>query len=374
LTPLSRSGYNLIPGIQAPAGSGTRDLHEHFHALIGGQRKGPWAAIQRLGLWMLSVPYGVGVRLRNQAFDRGWRKVEAAPVPVISVGNLTTGGTGKTPCVEHIARFYRELGLRVAILSRGYGARTGMNDEALLLEQNLPDVPHLQGADRVSLARTAVEELESEVLLLDDGFQHRRIRRDLDIVLIDATNPWGHGYLLPRGLLREPVRGLKRAGLVLLTRCDLATPDAIAAIRQRAKPFAPHVPVVESVHEPAAWQSASAQEMSIEALRGRRVAAFCGLGNPEGFRQTLERVGVAVVAWRVFPDHHAYSREDVDDLRRWAREQPAEVILVTTQKDLVKIGLDRLGERELWALRIRLRIRADQSVFEETLRRVLPGM
>src|SRR5439155_4635434 len=127
---------------------------------------------------------------------------------------------GNTPCVEYLARHYRDLGLRVAVLSRGYGAREGRNDEALVLEANLPDVPHLQGADRVALARIAVEELESNVLVLDDGFQHRRLARDLDVVLIDATEPWGYGYLLPRGLLRESPRGLKRAGAVLLTRCD----------------------------------------------------------------------------------------------------------------------------------------------------------
>src|SRR5262249_5942270 len=143
-----------------------------------------------------------------------------APVPVVSVGNLTVGGTGKTPCVEYVARFYRQLDRRAAILSRGYGSAGGHNDEALLLEENLPDVPHLQGADRVALAAAAVEELESEVLILDDGFQHRRLVRDLDVVLVDASNPWGYGYLLPRGLLREPKSSLRRASVVLLTRCD----------------------------------------------------------------------------------------------------------------------------------------------------------
>jgi tetraacyldisaccharide 4'-kinase len=215
-------------------------LHDAFHALIGGHRKGLWPTLERLGFWTLSLPYGLGVRLRNGAFDRGWRRSESAPVPVVSVGNLSVGGTGKTPCVETVARFYRSLDLRVAILSRGYGAQAGMNDEALVLEQNLPDVPHLQGADRTALAQVAVEELESEVLVLDDGFQHRKLRRDLDLVLIDATNPWGHGYLLPRGLLREPVGGLKRAHVVLLTRCDQVAPEAIREIRTRAERLAPH--------------------------------------------------------------------------------------------------------------------------------------
>jgi tetraacyldisaccharide 4'-kinase len=160
--------------------------------------------LQRLGLRAVSVPYGLAVRVRNWLYDRGWKRVVRAAVPVVSVGNLTLGGTGKTPCVEYVARFYRRLDLRVAILSRGYGSRAGRNDEALVLEENLPDVPHLQGPDRAALAAIGVEELESEILVLDDGFQHRRLARDLDLVLIDATEPWGYGYLFPRGLLREP--------------------------------------------------------------------------------------------------------------------------------------------------------------------------
>src|SRR5207244_12530469 len=128
------------------------------------------------------------------------------------------GGTGKTPCAEFVARFFRQLDLRVALLSRGYGSQAGRNDEALVLEENLPDVPHLQGPDRAALAQVAVEELDSEILVLDDGFQHRRLHRDLDIVLIDATCPWGYGHLLPRGLLREPISSLKRAHVAMLTR------------------------------------------------------------------------------------------------------------------------------------------------------------
>jgi tetraacyldisaccharide 4'-kinase len=345
-------------------------LHEHFHALIRGQRKGPLPTLQRLGLWTLSFPYGLGVRLRNAAFDRGWRPIEAAGVPVVSVGNLTTGGTGKTPCVEWIARFFRERGRRVAILSRGYGAPTGMNDEALVLEQNLPDVPHLQGADRAALARIAVEELESEVLILDDGFQHRRLRRDLDVVLIDATNPWGHGHLLPRGLLREPISGLKRAHIVVFTRCDLVSEETLAELRRRVQQTAPHAPIVESTHRPAAWRNAAGIEQAVEAMRGRPVAAFCGIGNHDGFRQTLGQLGLEVTAWRTFPDHHAYSRHDVDDLRRWARQQPPDAALVTTQKDLVKINVDRLGDRALWALRIELRVLANADALREKLQAV----
>ena len=171
---------------------------------------------------------------------------------MVGVGNLTLGGTGKTPCVEYVADLYRQHEYRVAILSRGYRGEhneTGRNDEAMLLEENLPDVPHLQGRDRAALAATAVEELESEVLVLDDGFQHRRLARDLDIVLIDATNPWGFGYLFPRGALREPVSGLRRAGVVMITRADRASSEAIETMRQRIRHYA-SVPIVQTRHQP----------------------------------------------------------------------------------------------------------------------------
>src|SRR5262245_21936169 len=187
--------------------------------------------LARLGLRVASWPYGLGVRTRNALFDRGWKTVHRAAVPVVSVGNLTLGGTGKTPCVEYVARFYRELGQQVAILSRGYGAEAGRNDEAMLLEENLPDVPHLQDRDRVAVAERAVEELESEILVLDDGFQHRRLRRDLDIVLIDATRPPTRDHLFPRGTLRESASGLKRAGAILLTRCDQVPASDVEATR-----------------------------------------------------------------------------------------------------------------------------------------------
>ncbi|MDR3633688.1 MAG: tetraacyldisaccharide 4'-kinase, partial [Isosphaeraceae bacterium] len=192
-----------------------------FLRLIRGEAKGFLAALARAGLSLASWPYGAGVALRSLAFDHGWKAAQRVAVPVVAIGNLTVGGTGKTPMVEWVARWYRQKGVRVAILSRGYGQTKGLNDEGRVLEENLPEVPHLQDGDRVRLAQIAVEELEAELLVLDDGFQHRHLGRDLDIVLLDALEPFGLGRLLPRGLLREPVRSLRRAGVVVLSRADL---------------------------------------------------------------------------------------------------------------------------------------------------------
>ena len=346
-------------------------MQPYFHALIRGEHQGMWPTIQRGGLRLASAVYGLGVRLRNQGYERGWKNRTQASIPVISVGNLTLGGTGKTPCVEYIARFFRQHERRVAILSRGYGSETGRNDEALVLEENLPDVPHLQGADRVELARVAVEELESEVLVLDDGFQHRRLKRDLDLVLLDATCPWGYGHLFPRGLLREPPQSLRRANMILLTRCDQVLPAAVTQLRHEVSRWAPHVPIAETTHHPAAWVNANHATADVAALRGRTAAGFCGLGNPEAFRRTLEQLGLNVIAWRTYPDHHGYTRDDVEQLRAWARALPPDTLVATTQKDLVKICLDRLADKELWALQIQLEVTSGRENLERMLMSVI---
>jgi tetraacyldisaccharide 4'-kinase len=292
-------------------------------------------------------------------------------VPVVSVGNLTAGGTGKTPCVEHVARFYRALDLCVAVLSRGYGAQAGPNDEALVLEDNLPDVPHLQGPDRAALARVAAEELDSEVLVLDDGFQHRRLARDLDLVLVDATDPFGGGHLLPRGLLREHPRGLRRAQFILLTRCDQASPAEVDRLSQRVARLAPGVPVARTRHEPVELVNSDGETAPLDLLRGQRVLAFAGVGNPDAFRRTLGALGAEVADFRAFADHHPYTRADVDGLHAWGRAWPHEGFLVTTQKDLVKLRLARLGGRPLWAVRVRLGFETGQDVLERMLRAVV---
>jgi tetraacyldisaccharide 4'-kinase len=339
----------------------------YFHALVSGRTRGPWAGLQRGGLRLAAIPFGWATRLRNALFDRGWKRVYRAAVAVVSVGNLTLGGTGKTPCVEYVACYYLDQGLRVAVLSRGYGAAAGCNDEALVLEENLPDVPHLQGADRVALAQTAVTELESEVLVLDDGFQHRRLARDLDVVMVDATNPWGHGYQFPRGLLRESPAGLRRAQVVLLTRCDQVPGEQRDQLRATISRLAPHAVVAESVHQPLELQDGDGTCRQLDLLRDRPVAAFCGLGNPAAFRRTLLDLGANVRTFRTFPDHHPYSRTDVEALRFWARQLASDAVVVTTQKDLVKLRLSQLGGRALYALRIRLHVTKGQESLDQQL-------
>ncbi len=339
--------------------------------LIRGERHGPLASTARFTLGLAAMGYALGVAARNQAFDRGWRPIRHAAVPVVSVGNLTLGGTGKTPTVEYVARWYRARGIRVAILSRGYGQQVGLNDEGRVLEENLPDVPHLQDRDRAGLARVAVEELESELLVLDDGFQHRRLARDLDIVLIDALDPFGLGKLFPRGLLREPVGALRRAGLVLLSRADLVAGSDRVAIRHEAQRRAGPLRWVEARHAPLDLVDAAGQVRPLDDLGRCKVAAFCGIGNPEGFRRTLAGRCDSLLGFRVFPDHHPYSAADMADLADWSGGLGADLVL-TTQKDLVKLRAATLGSIPLSALRIGLEITEGAALFDESLARLLP--
>ncbi len=319
---------------------------------------------------MASLPYGAAVAWRNRQFDTGRRPIQRVDVPVISVGNLTVGGTGKTPMVEWLARWFRAQDIRVVVISRGYGAEAGaQNDEALELEQKLPDVPHLQNPDRVAAAHTAIEEFESQLILLDDGFQHRRIERDLNLVLIDALEPFGYGHLLPRGLLREPVANLRRADAVVLTRADAVTPQVREQIRSQIEAWTGSAAWIEVAHRPVALRDHAGREAPLDSLAGQRIGAFCGIGNPAGFRHSLAAAGFELVELREFPDHHAFDGRDVASLDRWLQTLDVEAV-VCTHKDLVKIGTAQIGRYPLWALQIGIELISDPEPLEARLRSI----
>lgn len=326
-----------------------------FRDLVSGRRRGLGGALARLAMGAASVPYGWAIRIRNRGYDRGTKEIHRASVPVLSVGNLTVGGTGKTPMVEWLARQLRQRNIRVAILSRGYGAEQGsLNDEALELELSLPDVPHLQNPDRAAAAQIAVDELATQLLLLDDGFQHRRLARDFDLVLLDATEPFGFDRLLPRGTLREPLIGLRRAQAVVLSRADMIDAAARQQVRTRVARLAPQVVWAEVEHRPAALVDSAGACRGLEELRGQSILAFCGIGNPAGFRHTLEGLGCQIAAWREFPDHHNYTREDVEELAQLVRTSGGRVA-VCTRKDLVKLRVPTVGGAPLRAVSVELR-------------------
>jgi tetraacyldisaccharide 4'-kinase len=269
--------------------------------------------------------------------------------------------------VEWIARHGRQQGVRVAILSRGYGAEQGgMNDEALELELALPDVPHLQNPDRAASAKVAMEELASQLLVLDDGFQHRRLARNLDIVLLDATEPFGFDHVLPRGTLREPISGLRRAQVVVLSRADMIEPPQREALRQRAMQYCPAAAWCEIEHRPSALLDSTGAQFPLSDADQEPVAAFCGIGNPAGFRHTLDSLGAKVVAWREFPDHHGYTRSDVDELAEMASQSGATLTLCT-RKDLVKLRVPTLGGAPLRAVGVELRFLCGEAEMKRAL-------
>ncbi|TWT42462.1 tetraacyldisaccharide 4'-kinase [Botrimarina hoheduenensis] len=333
-----------------------------FYELVSGRRRGLAAAAARVGLALLEGPYRLGVWWRNRRYDRQPAAVRRVGVPVISVGNLTLGGTGKTPMVRWVARRLRANGVRVAIVSRGYGASAqGPNDEALELEQSLPDVPHLQNVDRVTAAEAAINELATQAVVLDDGFQHRRLARDLDIVLIDATAPYGFGHLFPRGTLREPLGSLKRADVVCLTRANLVDAAARLRIRERLQRLAPHTiwceaearptRLLEAIEDAGPYDDAVRDVAEARSLAGCRVVAFSAIGNPAAFYETLQSLDAQVLERVEFPDHHRFTADDIARLAALAERLQPEA-LVCTHKDLVKVGVATLGPTPLRAVAI----------------------
>jgi tetraacyldisaccharide 4'-kinase len=204
------------------------------------------------------------------------------------------------------------------------------------------------------------------VIVLDDGFQHRRLARELDVVMLDAAEPWGYEHVFPRGMLREPPSGLTRAEVVVLSRADMVDDARRAEIRRRAERLSHGAVWAEVVHAPQRWLAAGAGAAALDELCGQRVAAFCGIGNPRGFRHTLDRCGCEVAALREFPDHHAYTPSDLEQLAAWAAASGATAI-VCTHKDLVKIGVDRLGALPLWALVVGIEFLEGQVELEAKL-------
>ncbi len=346
-----------------------------YRAIVSGQRRRPLDALIRCGLAIVEVPYACAMQIRNRRFDHGHLPSHRVEVPVISVGNLTLGGTGKTPMVAWLAGWLRQRQIRVSIVSRGYGAgQDSRNDEAREIEARLPDVPHVQNPDRVAAARIAIDELGTQMIILDDGFQHRRLARDLDLVLIDATEPFGFDRVFPRGMLREPLSGLQRADAVVLTRCDLVAQESRQKIRQRVTQIAPQAKWIEVAFRPSHLFSASGRTKPLASISGSPIAAFCGIGNPSAFRETLTTCGLNVKALREFPDHHQFGRQDIDSLTDWVRQDTEIEAVVCTHKDLVKISIDQLADKPLYAIAIDLDIQVGEGELVSALLSVTQPM
>ncbi|ANM28615.1 hypothetical protein ABI59_01750 [Acidobacteria bacterium Mor1] len=319
-------------------------------------------------LSLLSWTYAGLMRWRNRRYDRPER-VTRVGVPVLSVGNLSVGGTGKTPMVCWIVRLLAERGHRPAVVSRGYRGKAGKGplrvsdaegihstaeiagDEPYMLARMLPGVPVVVGSDRIAGAREAIA-AGADGIVLDDGFQHRRLGRDLDIVLLDANKPFGNGRVLPAGTLREPPEGLSRAGVIVLTRSEQAPSPGLLS---RIATLAPGVPCLTSRHRSAGLVDAAGREVEAPA----RALAFCGIAQPAAFRRSLEQAGVDLVSFHDYPDHHAYRDAELEALARSCRE--LDVPAITTEKDRARMtkAMGLFPEGQPLALRIEIAFEDD---------------
>jgi tetraacyldisaccharide 4'-kinase len=297
-------------------------------------------------LRITAIGYLLAVRLRNFLYAKRLLKVHNVDAAVICVGNITVGGTGKTPLVVRLCNLITQnpklktQNCRCAILTRGYKARAQENkdfkDEIAVLAQSCPETEVIVNPDRLAGATEAISKLEAKILVMDDGFQHRRLARDLDIIAIDATQPFGYGKLLPAGLLREPVSALKRAGAVVITRCDQVTETQLSELEQILRAINPDMVIAKSVHALVYAKSQYNTEISIEQLKDKKVFAFCGIGNPDAFLNTVKNLGAQVVGSKIYNDHYHYTDTCLSEISEQAKEFGADLIL-TTQKDWTKV-------------------------------------
>ena len=328
----------------------------------------------------LASLYGLAMKARSALYARGLLTQHALPCRVISIGNLTVGGTGKTPVVIALALALRDRGCRVGVVSRGYkrsgadeivevsdgqtvrGDPNETGDEPWLIAQRCPGVPVAVGADRPSVGWHLIRRHHIDTLIMDDGYQHLALRRGTNILVLDAGAPFGNGHLLPRGRLREPLSAMARATAVLVTRASQAA--RLDELKAAVRAVAPAVPIWVTDFAPGAVvQVGGSSTAEPSVLKGERVLAVSGIGNPASFRTLLETAGAVVADYCVFPDHHAYSREDVQKVRQ-AAERAGAVRIVTTEKDAVKLAqlvsspspLEGEGRvrGDFWAIRIDL--------------------
>lgn len=361
-----RRGLNPLT---SPALNGRID--ELVVGMMSGARHVPGASAFRAFSGLAEHLYTAVVNARNRRFDRGIG-VRSLARPVVSVGNITAGGTGKTPVVRWLCESLRRSGHRPAVLLRGYKSTGGLSDEQRMLEQCLATggvpVPVHANPSRFD-GGTAVlaQRPDVDLFVLDDGFQHRKLARDFDLVLIDATNPFGFYHVHPRGLLREPLVGLRRASAVLITRSDeiAGITETIQLLVRRYS----QVPVYSANHAHAGFRSAMSNladppDHPTSALAGRRVFAFCGIGNPDSFLRQVEHFAGPLAGSRRFGDHHAYTEADVRDLIA-AAQQARAAVMVTTEKDWAKLSAIPSAvnaQIPIWRAELTIEFRADDGV------------
>lgn len=351
-------------------------MTEYLYLLANDKISGGGHAVIKFFLWIMSLFYGLGIRLRAWLY-----KVKVLPstkvdTPVISVGNITLGGVGKTPTVIYIAEKCKQMGKKPAILIRGYmqdKLGVDFSDEANVLKEWLGDVPVLVGKNRIQNVCKHIEDNEVDVFVMDDGFQHQQLVRNLDIVAIDATNPFGNGDVLPRGILREPKSSLKRADLCMLTKCDL-NEKRVAGLEGEIKDLAGDISVVKSKHAPQEFVNLKTNEIhDLSYGKQKEVALLCSIGSPKGFQKTVENLDSKVVKRFFYIDHYVYTQDDVDRVQKACIENGIKTV-ITTQKDAVKLYMfkDKLSdELEFLILKIQVNVYEGEDILVERINSLL---
>ena len=356
-------------------------LERLFCHIAYGRDEGFFLKILLFPLYLLSLIYYIAVNIRLFSFRAGLLKAGRLGCKVISVGNITVGGTGKTPTVELIATRLKEKGLKVAILSRGYkrkGKGTGIvsdgerillgpdeaGDEPYMLARRLKNIPVLVGSDRYGVGRYAMERFPLDVIILDDGFQHIRLKRDLDVLLMDGEKGFGNGYLLPRGPLREPLSGIKRAGVVLINKASAKS----VGIADHIMKIHPGPPLIKSSYKAERLVSLwSGEQAGLERLSGGKVMALSAIADPSSFLNLLSSLGGEIVSDVSFPDHYSYTSGDLKDIMKKAGPAGAGFI-VTTEKDAVKLEqLEPRTDIPIYCLEIGLDMHGDEQRFMDAV-------
>ena len=310
-------------------------MRDFIYSLMTDRRKGALFAPLKFILYLASLCYGAGLVVRKALYRVGIFAARKAPLKIISVGNLTLGGTGKTPFVITLAKILKdELGKETSVLIRGYGW-----DEQAMLKKNLPDIPILASENRAKSARRTIKLYGSVAAILDDGFQHWELQRDLDIVLVDSRNPYGNGCLFPRGILREPKEAVRRSDIVVFTKADKRLLET-GAMRDELAKFNSGLIFMEAIHKPKYLCDERGRTHDFAAVKGKRAVLLSSIGDPAYFEETAKGLGVNVALHIAFGDHHNYTEADVGRIMKRLNERSFDFIL-TTEKDAVK--LDRMN-------------------------------
>jgi tetraacyldisaccharide 4'-kinase len=343
-------------------------------------------------LFMISKIYGGAVKLRRLFYKKNILTSKRLPCPIISIGNITLGGTGKTPMTIYVVQALKKLGYKVAVISRGYKGSAEKiggivsdgkvllmtpdisGDEPYMMAKKLKDVPVIVGKNRFMAGRMAISKFDPDVIVLDDGFQHLKLQRDLDIVLLDYHRPFGNRHLLPRGVMREPVSALLSADAIILTKTDTVNNNETSSLPRKLRSFERKKPVYRSFHHPFVSKIINTEKKIFEknmqealrqnpdCIKGRTVFAFSGLADNHNFLRTLKSLNCSVSGFMEFPDHHPYSERDLDEILSAAKRSMSEC-LITTEKDYVRIVHKIDWPNDLFVIGIEIDFGADKKRF-----------